>query len=168
MYFEYRSPNSALSNDLELVQHMTEITKLNNGDKLIVGDFNFPNINWDTWSAPDGDRESEKFLDCLRKNFLIQNIHNPTRVTGTQTPHILDLVLTSDAFVQDVQYLAPVGFSDHCIIHMVCEWESPHLLTNDPKLNYSKGDYSAFRTFINDKLKTIDHNFRGRTSIHCT
>ena len=152
----YRSPNCASSNDLELIKHISEIAKLNNGDKLIVGDFNFPNINWESWSAPDGDGGSEGFLDCLRKNFLIQNIYNPTRVRGTQTPHILDLALTSDAFVQGVQYLAPVGFSDHCIIHMVCEWESQHHLTNDPKLNYSKGDYSGFRTYIIDRLKTID------------
>jgi len=59
--------------------------------------------------------------------------------------------------VQDVQYLAPVGCSDHCIIHVSCEWESPRGLTNDPKLNYTKGDYSGFRNFITDCLKTTDH-----------
>ena len=154
----YRSPNSATTNDLQLLQHITEITKTSNGDKLFIGDFNFPNINWDTWSAPDGDTGSERFLDCLRKNFLFQNINSPTRVRGTQTPHILDLVLTNEAFVQDVHYLAPVGFSDHCMIHLVCKWESPHHLNNGHKLNYTKGDYTGLRNFITDRLKTKDPN----------
>ena len=37
------------------------------GYKLCLGDFNFPNINWNTWNTA-GSTES-KFIDTLRKHF---------------------------------------------------------------------------------------------------
>jgi len=44
------------------------------GYKLFLGDFNFPNINWNTWNTT-GSTES-KLIDILRKkNFTLTMQH---------------------------------------------------------------------------------------------
>ena len=40
---------------------------------------------------------------------------NPTRQRGTDTPHMLDLVLTSENFVTEIEHLSPLGMSDHSV-----------------------------------------------------
>jgi len=91
--------------------------------KLIVGDFNYRNINW--YSVPgcgasaqcSGLSENEMaFVNSLRENLLLQHVVNPTRQRGTDTPHILDLVLSSGDFVSEVDHLSPLGNSDHCVL----------------------------------------------------
>ena len=88
------------------------------GYKLFLGDFNFPNINWNTWNTT-GSTEN-KFIDTLRKIFLQQHVNTPTRARGSTTPHLLDLIITDDSFVENIEYAAPLGKSDHSILHIFC------------------------------------------------
>ena len=85
---------------------------------LIVGDFNYPAIDWQSCVSTDTDgSESDQFTECLRDCFLTQHVEKPTRFRGTQKPSILDLILTNEEnVVSDIQYLAPVGNSDHCTL----------------------------------------------------
>ena len=78
----YRSPNSDINNDNKLNQFITEICTIHSGDKLFLGDFNFPTINWQQWTAPDGDTRANEFILCLRREYLIQHIQLPTRIRG--------------------------------------------------------------------------------------
>jgi len=39
------------------------------------------------------------FVSSLRENLLRQHVLTPTRQRGIDTPHILDLVITSEDFV---------------------------------------------------------------------
>jgi len=95
----YRSPNSVTENDLKLFE-LINTTCLDNRNKLLlVGDFNWPNIEWPTWSSPNSLGPETKFLDTLRKNFLLQHINKPTRARGNDEPHILDLVLTNEPII---------------------------------------------------------------------
>ena len=41
---------------------------------LIVGDFNFPNVNWHSWFTPSSDAVGGLFLDSLGDKFLIQHV----------------------------------------------------------------------------------------------
>ena len=41
---------------------------------------------------------------------------NPTRVRGQNEPHVLDLVLTDDEIIDDIEYLSPLGKSDHAVL----------------------------------------------------
>ena len=88
----YRSPNSVTENDLKLFELINTICLDNKNKLLLVGDFNWPNIEWSSWSSPNSLGPETKILDTLRKNFLLQHINKPTRARGNDEPHILDLV----------------------------------------------------------------------------
>jgi len=86
-----RDPLSvSTENDRKTIEYI-DILCARNGNKLIMGDFSWLNINWNTWETSSN--IEGKFVDCLRKNFLIQHINTPTRVRGTDTLHVLDLVM---------------------------------------------------------------------------
>ena len=99
----YRIPNSLLNNDKNVYDLLHQIEKKISVPKLIAGDFNFSNIDW---YPVTGIRASAKcvalsdnemaFVNSLRENLLFQHVVNATRQQGTDTPHILDLVITSD------------------------------------------------------------------------
>jgi hypothetical protein len=60
---------------------------------LVMADFNFPGINWDTYDS-DGDRES--FRDLIMDSFMVQHVHEPTR-----EQNILELVIKSQDVTTD-------------------------------------------------------------------
>ena len=50
-----------------------------------------------------------KFVSALHENLLFQHVEQPTRQRASDMPHTLDLVITSDNFLTDVEYLSPLG-----------------------------------------------------------
>jgi len=79
---------------------------------------------------------------------LLQHVNFPTRARGTDTPHLLDLVITDDNIIQKIEPLAPLGKSDHVVLIIetnVFSQGSPL----EQKLNYDKGDYEALRSYVN-------------------
>ena len=102
----YKIPNA---DDFEVNELMDVIKKASNNMALIIGDFNFPGINWVTLEADVTDR---KFLDLTQDCFLIQHVFKPTRYDN-----ILDLVLSSEEdMVEDLFVLEHLANSDHNII----------------------------------------------------
>ena len=78
---------------------------------------------------------------------MLQHVDFPTRARGSDTPHILDLVLTNSHCVNNIDTLAPLGKSDHAILLIETT------LTNmgsspDQKYNYNKGDYIKLRSHV--------------------
>ena len=65
---------------------------------LIVGDFNYQNINLDNWEC---NKDDEEFLDLLQDNFLYQHVDISTRVSN-----ILDLVITNEISMVEGDYKA--------------------------------------------------------------
>jgi len=55
---------------------------------VLMGDFNHLDICWDIGMA--GGRQSRRFLESVKDNFLVQIINGPTRGEA-----LLDLVLTN-------------------------------------------------------------------------
>lgn len=107
---------------------------------LLMGDFNYSDINWVQHSSgPLG----KKFLKLVDDCFLIQNVLIPTRGMN-----ILDLALTSEKnFVSDISSSSPLGKGDHNVI----KWSTPNLEHNAltgkfQTLDYNKGDYHGFST----------------------
>ena len=105
----YRSPSSNSNNDeflFELIDHL----KTSVNDKLLmIGDFNLCDMNWHDWSICSSSNSAYKFLKCLRKNFFIQHVKFPTRARGTQTPSVLDLVISNDYFIDELHQCSPLG-----------------------------------------------------------
>ena len=106
----YRSPNSSADNNSGLVSTMNEMCQTNN-QVIIVGDFNFPSINWELLTA---DNSSEFFLTCIQDEYLTQHVSFPTRKSN-----ILDLVFTSE--LEMCNNIVPMGYlggSDHVFMNI--------------------------------------------------
>ena len=76
---------------------------------LIMGDFHYPDINWQTLqSGPNGKDFVKLVLDC----YLEQHVCEPTRLDN-----ILDLVFTAELNVKNnITILPPIDDSDHNVL----------------------------------------------------
>ena len=84
----------------------------------------------------------------MNDNFFIQHVDTPTRARGSDDPHILDLVITNDDFIEKIDYNAPLGKSDHSVLDILFKDESAESNVID-KFNFQKGDYEEFRKYAN-------------------
>ena len=123
---------------------------------LIVGDFNYSNINWKDYTASGVGPNDQMFIDTLQECVLHQHITEPTRYRQGVNPHTLDLVLTDEErMIDELRYLAALGKGDHvCITFKLncCTSQKTtyHNVRKQPTLNFSKGDYERVRHLLND------------------
>ena len=88
----YRPPNSKTEVDEVMFKQFHAISK---NKAVILGDFNYPGINWDSLHA---DNHGSAFVETCLDNFLHQHALELTRVNNT-----LDLVLSTEKeIIQDV------------------------------------------------------------------
>ena len=143
----YKSPNSTKEN-IELLHSILRSNEIQKFDKVcILGDFNYPDINWDgEWT---GDLNNN-FIECINDAFLSQKVREPTRHRQGQRPTTVDLVLVNDNdLISNIHHLAPFGKSDHDVLAFqlyVTRQQCP--LQNKYKYNLKKGDYDNLREFI--------------------
>ena len=112
---------------------------------ILVGDFNLPDIDWESMTAP-GDAKSKNFLDfCLSHGFN-QYVSVPTRLKN-----ILDLVLCNERMlISDLNVSMPFGLSDHdSITFSVAIENSVQKKESQPDyaLDWTKTNWSAFINF---------------------
>jgi len=117
----YRSPNSTQENDIELCKLLHYIQQKFTLPKLIVGDFNFSNITWydaggfgATARCANLPKKELKLVETLgeTENFFLQHVTEATRQRGTDTPHTIDLILTTDNCLSEIEYLSTLGMSE--------------------------------------------------------
>lgn len=76
----YRSPSSSEENTRELNTIMSKATEATKMDLVLIGDFNFPNIDWKQEISTVGpDHSASKFLKATQDAFLVQHQKEPTR-----------------------------------------------------------------------------------------
>ena len=124
----YRPPDSGSSSFRKVMKKIQEYLDDTDPkyDKVITGDFNLPNINWDTlvdYKHPgfNNAQPSKKpgelslcahtLLDFMGTNFLAQIIDSPTRGRN-----ILDLVMVSTENTVDEISVEETKLSDHNVI----------------------------------------------------
>jgi len=142
----YRSPNSDKENNRRLHLLIKEATQVKNTHVLITGDFNYPGIDWETWTTKGDSTESEEYrlIESFRDNYLYQHVRNYTRGRGTNRPNLLDLVLTNEeGMVSKLQHESPLGKSDHGMI--VFEYNSYTIneINSYRRYYYDRGSYPA-------------------------
>ena len=77
---------------------------LNHSQFLLMGDFNYPNIKWDSESTESKTVE-DKCIENIRDNFVFQHITMPTRGRLCNKSNILDLIFTNEeGMIEDVTY----------------------------------------------------------------
>ncbi|ESN91336.1 hypothetical protein HELRODRAFT_165358 [Helobdella robusta] len=105
----YRSPNSSNDNNDNLIGVLNEFGDLS-GRHLVLGDFNFPDIDWKLRVCAGSDYKIEnRFLQLIDDRFWLQHVNEPTRYGTNSCPHVLDLIITSEDCVSDLQYSSPLG-----------------------------------------------------------
>ena len=86
---------------------------------LLLGDFNYPSIEWDVWNTISDNGPDFNFIQCLRDNALFQRVMCPTRGRMGNRSNILDLVITNEiGMVDETRYESPLGKSDHSVINV--------------------------------------------------
>ena len=152
----YRSPSSSTNNDSSLIKLINYIYSQFSGDFVLLGDFNYRNINWETCTSAGSscpDSPENKFIDCLQYNLLLQHVQFPTRARGTDSPHTLDLIISNGDFVSDILNMSPLGKSDHSVIQCTCNFSLS--FQHAEKLNFNKGNYAALRDNVSYNLSHI-------------
>ena len=71
----YRSPNSTRENTDLLFRLLRNVSKKKFSHILIMGDFNFKEVNWNECTTTVGeDHIATLFLECVRDTFLYQHV----------------------------------------------------------------------------------------------
>ena len=155
----YRSPNSSKQNNQSPKYLLEKLKDISSHNKIIFGDFNFPNIDWKTWTGKDED--SMNFIKSIRNGFLNQYIESPTRARGTDIPSILDLVLTDNPdLIDELSINSPIGKSDHAVIEISINNHHKKEIDSKISYNFEKADFPE----INNKLKKT--NLLDAMAIH--
>ena len=114
-------------------------------DILLVGDFNFKDIDWSNNVFLNNSSNYVLFADILADNFLTQMVLQPTRENN-----ILDLVLTNNIdLVVDVEVGEPI--SDHNIITFRVN-VNPYRIQSSKKefYNFDKANWSDLNELFNN------------------
>jgi hypothetical protein len=109
---------------------------------VIVGDFNYPNINWETMIARS---HAMDFVEALSESFLTQHVMFPTHKCG----NTLDLVLSNmPNLVSNIADCGVLGNSDHS---MICTELDMPFTAHAPKhvvWNYKQASFEEMRSAL--------------------
>ena len=139
----YRSPNASMENNSALFEDI-RWAKRNYKEICLVGDFNFPSIDW--FSYEGGTSTEISFIELLLDLGLYQSVDEATRFRDGQTPSLLDLIVTSEEnLVKNIALGCPFGKSDHVTIRFdIVNAYVAESCGNGLKYNFKKLNYNAF------------------------
>jgi len=145
----YRSTNYAIVGEENNSMLYDLLKEVNNKHILLMGDFNFPEVDWsstsvDTSAHPD----CKKFLEVVEDCFLTQHVLQPTRGNA-----ILDLVFTREPeLVSEITVGDQLGNSDHNMISFRVQQNILDTKSTSQIRDYHRGDYDSIRS----KLAEVD------------
>ena len=145
----YRSPTKSLTskeNNKNINELLIKISSSKYSHICLVGDFNYKNINWDTWTTQQNESSKEAtFIETLRDSFLYQHVLEPTRSRGNDDPSLIDLILTNEEMqVSNPQDKSPLGKSDHSVLTFTYDcYIQPG--QKKERRNYLKADFAAMK-----------------------
>ena len=147
----YRSDSGTKENNENLLNLIREINMMKHSHKLIIGDFNYKQIDWETCYTPKNEHSNEQmFINCIQDVYWNQHITKPTRYREGEEPSTLDLVFTNEeAMIQQVSHQSPLGKSDHSVL--LINFQIKHTANFTPRTIhcYDKGDYESMRNDLN-------------------
>ena len=158
----YRSPNSSDENDFNLFNLMNdnEIIQKKYNKICIMGDFNFPSINWTNRALSEG-KKGCKFQESIDDSLLFQMVENSTRHRHGQSSNLLDLVIVNDEeFISNIEHSSPLGNSDHDVLSFTLYMPySPPKESFIKVFNMKRGNFAAMREeFANHKWNLQEKN----------
>lgn len=139
-------------------------TRFPSSPLLLLGDFNFPNISWNTQPpclCPFSANANE-FLDLCSLFSLSQLVTHATRLSS-KTANTLDLVLTNRPdFISTISYLP--GISDHSLLNFSIDLPLPRSI-NRLKIirDYNKANFEAINGELSSFISVFLIDFDNRT-----
>ena len=147
----YRSPSSDMDANDKLLNLIQELNNHRAKHKIILGDFNLPDINWENCTTTAGSNSMQfKFIETTRDCYLTQHITETTRQRGQSKGSVLDLLLSSEEeIVNNINLESPIGKSDHACITFTCSIGVEERVRNKTVYIYEKADYELLRQKLN-------------------
>ncbi len=93
----YKSPNCTRDMFEKLTTQLKLIKDQRYSHLLIMGDFNFKEINWSNYTTNVSEYHmATQFLECVKDCYMYQHVEQPTRIRSGNEPSTLDLFLTNE------------------------------------------------------------------------
>ena len=149
----YRSPSGNNLKSLEdLHALLTCVCSSNPSHLLIVGDFNVPDIDWNTkFSEAPENHYSHCLLKTINDCFLVQHVTEPTRYRQGEACNILDLVLTNEEGMLHKLNISPgLGNSDHVILTFELSCYSALQEPVIPQLDFGRANFKELNKMVQD------------------
>ena len=136
----YKSTSAQLD---EIDGMLSMLKSLSKEQVLVMGDFNYPNINWSSYEC---DTVGGRFLEVILDNFWTQHVHLPTR-----EGNILDLVISSEeGMVENLTVDEHLANSDHNMVNFCLVLVTQINNSSKKRLDFNKGDYVRLREHLNE------------------
>ena len=112
---------------------------------IIVGDFNYPDIDWLSHRVSKQSSAAESFLNFVLSNGLHQLVTSPTREN-----HMLDLIMVNEiSLLENIAVMEPLGSSDHSQILLdICCDSLPPGNTLPEHYNFYKADFDTIEKIL--------------------
>ena len=143
----YRPPNITSSGDLELNAVIDKFMALSLPYNIILGDFNMPNANFKSFTAPT---KLMPFVKCCEKHYLKQHVKERTRPNSNS---LLDLVFsTVGTHVSEISVEESLGSSDHSMMNFCVDVVYSYNPANgtSQRRNYCKADWYIFSKLLSE------------------
>ena len=158
----YRPPSSSEKSFIDLIGFISHCMIGINDDSYelnLVGDFNFPDIDWVTSTVLPGDTKesrhsAELLLSFISKNLLNQYVHVPTRGNNT-----LDLFISSNPNLVTNVSNTETNLSDHDLVDITISY-NPTTSHSTPKPNFEEDEFRSLdfnKANFEDLRTKLDH-----------
>ena len=145
----YRASGSVEEYNRKLNEMLLQVQRVNSGNVLVMGDFNYPQIDWEIGRVEGPEMSSQvQFYDTIQDLFWVQHVNFPTRFRESCTSSLLDLVFSNDELaVGEISGSDPLGKSDHIVITWKYNYEDSMTKTSILnreilKRNFKKANYT--------------------------
>ena len=151
----YRSPNNNSTGNDNLLKLLNEVNDYRAKYKLIIGDLNLPNIDWERCTTTTGCNSFEfRFIETFRDCYLTQHVKEVTRMRGETRQSNLDLMISNEEeIVNDIRVESPLGRSDHAYITFTCDIGIEEKPQRKTVYLFEKADYELMRQKLNINWK---------------
>lgn len=161
----YRSPTPSATSDKnnnDLNRILYNISRNKYSHKCLIGDFNFKDINWVSWTTFHNENSKEaKFIETARDCYLYQHNLQNSRRRGNDEPSLIDLIFSDESMhVSDVEHHAPLGKSDHDVITFKFNCYLDYAKPKD-RYVYHKADFEAMRNSLIEENWTDEYINKG-------
>ena len=97
--------------------------------KMVVGDFNFPTINWSDLHCNSSNKEANAFKETVLECYMAQHVDFLTRLRVTDNPSCIDCIFTnSEELINNLLEISPLGNSDHTFVQVDINAKSSEII----------------------------------------